>query len=79
MNTLSKYVAKVFSLIGGIFSSTPEEMLVFTSAIIHLKDMYIAEKYDKQVVLRQTCGKVTATVYVSLLDSLFISASVTHK
>lgn len=79
MNTLSKYVAKVFSPIGGILSRTLEEMLVFTSAIIHSKDMYIAEKYDKQVVLRRTCGKVVATVYVSPLDSLFISASVIHK
>lgn len=52
MNTLSKYVAKVFGPIGGILSRTLEEMLVFTSAIIHSKDMYIAEKYDKQVVLR---------------------------
>lgn len=46
---------------------TLEQILVFTSAIIHLEDMYIAENYDTQVVKQTLCRKVTANVYVPTL------------
>lgn len=78
-NTLPKYIAKVFSPVGGILPGTPKQILLFISAIIHLKDMYIAEIDDAHMVKQTLRGKVTAIIYVPPLDSLFTSVSLTHQ
>lgn len=66
--TVSQYPAKIycqgFQYNYRHLPRTPEHISVLTSTLIHLKNMYITEKYDKQVVMQTFHGKVTANVYV---------------